>query len=60
MKKNKESDSLINGLHEVKLTDELIKKLVEEKKWHSVESLKQMADMGAKWNLSRNSIILSF
>ena len=67
MKKKKKLNSkmiseieLMSGVHEVELTDELIKELVESKKWRDVESLKQMADMGAKWNLSRNSIILSF
>ena len=67
MKKKKKLNSkmiseieLMSGVHEVELTDELIKELVESKKWGDVESLKQMADMGAKWNLSRNSIILSF
>ena len=60
MKKTKESESLFNGKSEVELTDELIKKLVDEKKWGSVESLKAMAKMGAKWNIRRNSIVLTF
>ena len=45
--------------HEVELTDELILKLVKEKKWGDVESLKEMRKMGAKWNIKNNSIVIN-
>jgi hypothetical protein len=60
MKKNEKIESLFNGKSEVELTDELIKKIVEQKKWGSEESLREMAKIGAKWNLKRNSIVLTF
>ena len=40
------------------LTDTLIKKLVKEKKWGDVESLKHFRDMGARWNVERNSVVM--
>ena len=46
-----------SGKNEVELTDELINKLVKEKKWGDVKSLKEMAEMGAKWNVIRNSVV---
>ena len=55
---DKELIDLFNGKDEIELTNELIKKLVEEKKWGDIESLKQFALMGARWNVKRNSIIL--
>jgi hypothetical protein len=48
------------GIDEVELTDELIKKLVDEKKWPDEENLKKMAKLGYKWNTKRNSIVLTF
>ena len=52
--------SIFTGEHEIELTDELIHKLVKEGKWSSVESLKEMRSMGAKWNTKRNSCVGSF
>jgi hypothetical protein len=49
-----------SGKDEVELTNELIEKLVSEKKWGDFESLKEMADMGAKWNVVRNTIVFTF
>jgi len=51
---------LLNDKNEVELTDELIKQLVDEKKWGDEKSLKKMAEMGAKWNIKRNSLVLEF
>ena len=45
------------GNDEVELTEELIVKLVKEKKWGDVESLKEMQVMGAKWNVIRDSVV---
>jgi hypothetical protein len=50
-------DYLLSDKDEVELTDELIENLVKEKKWSTVESLKEMAEMGAKWNTARNTIV---
>ncbi len=55
--KNKEMIDFYSGKDEVKLTNELIEKLVKENKWGDVKSLKEMADMGAKWNTVRNSVV---
>jgi hypothetical protein len=43
--------------NEVELTDELIEQLVKDKKWSDVKSLQEMRDVGAKWNIVRNSLI---
>jgi len=56
---NKERNDFISGKNEVELTDELIEKIVKEGKWSDVESLKKWRDEGAKWNIVRNSIILT-
>lgn len=53
----KEIEDFYSGKNEVELTDELINQLVKEKKWGDVKSLKEMSDMGAKWNVLRNSIV---
>jgi hypothetical protein len=45
------------GTDEVELTDKLIINLVKEKKWGDVKSLKEMREMGAKWNVKRNSVV---
>lgn len=45
------------GNDEVELTEELIVKLVKEKKWGDVESLKEMQVMEAKWNVIRDSVV---
>jgi hypothetical protein len=46
--------------HEIELTDELIEQIVKDKKWGNVDSLKQLREMGAKWNTERNSVVFSF
>ena len=45
------------GNDEVELTDELITKLVKDRKWGDFESLNQMKKMGAKWNVKRDSVV---
>jgi hypothetical protein len=58
----KAKDQIIDfflGKHEVELTDELILKLVKENKWSDVESLNEMREMGAKWNIKNNSIVIN-
>ena len=55
--KNKEIKNFYLGENEVELTNELIEQLVKNKKWGDVESLKEMKDMGAKWNTKTNSIV---
>ena len=52
-----EMKNFYSGNDEVELTHELIIKLVKEKKWADVESLKEMKEMGAKWNVKRNSVV---
>ena len=47
------------GNNEVELTNELIKKLVKEKKWGDEKSLKEMRDMGAKWNVLKNVVVIT-
>jgi hypothetical protein len=59
MKTEKQINDFLSGKDEVILTDELIEKLVKEKKWGDVKTLKEMANKGAKWNIRRNSIIFS-
>jgi hypothetical protein len=51
---------ILNNKNEIELTDELIKQLVDEKKWGDEKSLKKMAEMGAKWNIERNSLVFDF
>lgn len=53
----KEIEDFYNGVDELPLTDELIEKLIKEKKMTDAKSLKKMADMGAKWNVVRNSLV---
>lgn len=53
----KEMEDFYLGKDEVKLTDELIKELVKDKKWGDEKSLKDMAEMGAKWNIKRSSVV---
>ena len=55
--KKKDIIDFYTGKDEVELTDELINQLVKEKKWGDVQSLKQMREMGAKWNVVRNSVV---
>jgi hypothetical protein len=50
---------LHSGKDEVEITEELITKLIEEKKWKDENSLRHFAKMGAKWNLKRNSVIIN-
>jgi hypothetical protein len=49
----------LSSENEVELTDELIEQLVKDKKWGDVKSLKEMRDIGAKWNLVRDSVVIS-
>jgi hypothetical protein len=46
-----------SGKYEVILTDELIEKLVKENKWGDVNSLKEMKQIGAKWNIKTDSVV---
>lgn len=57
---NKEIEDLHSGKYEVHLTDELITQLVKEKKWKDEKSLKEMRELGAKWNTKRNSLVFDF
>ena len=47
------------GKDEVELTDELIKKILEEKKWVGEKSLKEFAKGGATWNIKRQSLTMN-
>lgn len=51
--------NFFTGVDEVELTDELIKKLVEEKKWVDEKTLKDFAKQGAKWNIKRESLVIN-
>jgi hypothetical protein len=55
--KNKEMQEIFMGTNQVELTDELIEQLVKDEKWGDVKSLKEMRDLGGKWNTKRNSIM---
>jgi hypothetical protein len=55
--KNKEMQDFFSGKNEIELTNELIEQLVKDKKWGDVKSLKELRDMGAKWNTERNSVV---
>jgi hypothetical protein len=55
--KNKEMQDFFSGKNEIELTNELIEQLVKDKKWGDVKSLKELRDMGAKWNTKRNSVV---
>ena len=57
MKAEKQTDDFLSGKDEIILTDELIEKLVKEKKWGDAKTLKELASMGAKWNTKRNSVV---
>lgn len=59
MKNENEILDFFRGTDEVELTPELIKKLVEEKKWKDEKSLHEFAKQGAKWNIKRNSLIFT-
>lgn len=48
----------ISGSDEVELTDELIKDIVQRKKWGDEESLKEWRERGAMWNIKRDSLVL--
>lgn len=56
MKKVNEIEQLFSGKFEVELTDELIKKIVNEGLWGDEQSLKEFRKEGAKWNTARNSV----
>ena len=55
--KNKEMQDFFSGKNEIELTNELIEQLVKDKKWGDVKSLKELRDMGAKWNTEKNSVV---
>jgi len=55
--KDKEMQDFYSGKYEVELTNELIEQIVKDKKCGDVESLKDMRDMGAKWNTNRSSVV---
>ena len=57
--KNKQNKDFFSGKDEVELTDQLIEQLVKDKKWGDIKSLKEMRDKGAKWNVKRNSVVLT-
>lgn len=46
-----------SGKNEIALTEQVIEQIVKDKKWGDVESLKELSDMGAKWNTVRNSVV---
>jgi hypothetical protein len=58
MNTNEISDFFL-GKDELELTNELIEKLIKEKKWGDIESLNEMRKMGAKWNTKNNSIVIN-
>ena len=41
----------------VELTEELMLEIVAQKKWSTIESLIQLKEMGAKWNLDRSTLV---
>ena len=53
-----ENIEFFSGVYEVELTDELIEKLVQEKKWGDPKTLKEFANEGAKRNTKKNSLII--
>lgn len=55
---DKEKLDFASGKYEVELTDDLINQIVKEQKW-DMKALKEMREMGAKWNTQRNSIVIS-
>lgn len=55
--KEQEMADFYSGKDEIALTDELIKKLVDEEKWADEKSLREMRDIGGKWNVKRNSVV---
>jgi hypothetical protein len=55
---DKEKLDFASGKHEVELTDDLINQIVKDQKW-DIKALKEMREMGAKWNTERNSIVIS-
>jgi len=55
--KDKEMQDFYSGKNEVELTNELIEQLVKDEKWGDTKSLKEMRDMGARWNIERNSVV---
>ena len=58
MKTDLEIMNFFDGIDEVELTDELIYELVKQKKWGSVESLIEMREMGATWNIETNRLVM--
>jgi len=50
-------EDFYSGKNEIDLTDELIEQIVKDNKWGDVKSLKELSDMGAKWNTVRNSVV---
>lgn len=44
----------------LELTDKLIAQIIREKKWGDEISLRELKEMGAKWNVKNNSIVFDF
>lgn len=53
----KEQEEYLSGKHEVELTDQLISSLVKGGLWGDEKSLKEMREIGAKWNTKRKSVV---
>jgi hypothetical protein len=48
--------SILKG-QELELTEELMKEIVEQKKWSTIESLRELKKIGAKWNVERSTLV---
>jgi hypothetical protein len=57
-KNNKKLKDFFTGKDEIELTDELIDIIVKEKKWGDKQSLIELRQQGAKWNIKRNSLVV--
>ena len=51
------NDVIFDESNEVELSNEKIKEIVNNGLWVDVKSLTSFANMGAKWNIKRNSIV---
>jgi hypothetical protein len=54
----KKLKDFFTGKDEIELTDELIDIIVKEKKWGDKQSLIELRQQGAKWNIKRNSLVM--
>ena len=54
----KKLKDFFTGKDEIELTDELIDIIIKEKKWGDKESLIELREQGAKWNIKRNSLVM--